>query len=659
MRRKVLFAVLLFGLLTVLFSLPAPFARAEGFLEKEVENEKNIKTSSWFERQLAGLVTSAAGQFYEWMDAWGLKDPYELITADNPSSPANHLGLNSPVVQQAKEVVFTKFYRSAAFPIAALLIILAGFQFAIATNDEARSRAKQMILALLTFFAVLFAVDVIFQFLVDVEIASVNLMKKAISGWEGEKFRALLFGDEPVESMKAIRSLGLAVVALLFVFFMLRMNYVYIVRMISLVLLVTILPIAAALSVWPRFRASLSMLFREFFAQLFMPIGHAAVLLAMYFVVGGPNGNAFFIIPFVFGMGAVERIVREVFGVDTGIGASLGMGALSAIGGSIAIARGVGMRGSRGRSGPEKIEPRKSDPMPPTPPRNEPRTSVPGPSTSGPSPQTSPRSRAPSSGGSSGTAPQSDATVGSSYGGSSSSVPQSGATVSGSSGKSSSLSGEFGTSSVSSSGSERSYSLRQNPYARPVSKNAKVYTSGPGKTYGARKDTVGPMTTFDPKQPIPLEPYTPNMYSTPSSVQKIGRAVQTGARIAARATGKGLQVTARTVGRTAPGLIKGTARLAAGVTAGAAMYALSGNAEAAGMTAYAAGSAAGKAAGAALGATGKAGGALVKGGKRLDEWVEKKRIDEETAKRMKAGRIATARFRETLRGGNFPGTRTV
>ncbi|MBE3570487.1 MAG: hypothetical protein IMW92_10370 [Bacillales bacterium] len=328
----VVFAVMLFS--------PLAYADQPSFLEDSLEKEKEIKTSSWFERQLAGLIANVAKQFYEWMEVWGLHDPYDLITADNPGSKAANLGLNSETVQDAKENIYDKFYKSAVVPIAALFIVIIGFQYAMAQNDEGQRKAKEMVIALLTFFVTLFAVDIIFNFLVDVEIATIELIKNMIvSG--AKDFSSILLGATPSESMSAIRSISLAIIALLFVFFMLRMNFIYLVRMISLLVLVAILPFSAALSIWPQFRASLSMLMKEFFAQLFLPIGHAVVLLAMYYVAV-KGTNAFYMIPFIFGMGAVERIIRSVFGVDTGFGSSFGAGILATLGGVVSSARGGG-----------------------------------------------------------------------------------------------------------------------------------------------------------------------------------------------------------------------------------------------------------------------------------------------------------------------------
>ena len=157
------------------------------------------------------------------------------------------------------------------------------------------------------------------------------------------------------------------------------------------------------------------------------------------------------------------------------------------------------------------------------------------------------------------------------------------------------------------------------------------------------------MSEFRRDVKAPLEPYTPNMYASPGRERAL-QAVRQGMRLTGRVAARGLS----TVSRKMPDVLAAAARTSAGIAAGATMYALTGENDVAAASAFQAASIADRAMRSGV----RAGGALYRGGERFVRW-DLGRIDAETARRVQAAPRATARFRETLRGGNFPGPRTV
>lgn len=678
---KRIFALAMLSVLLLSMFSPFVYADQPSFLEESLNQEENIKTSSWFERQLAGLIAGVANQFFEWMEVWGLKDPYLLIDADNPNSQASNLGVNSATVQEAKNVIYNKFYLSAVVPIAALFIVVIGFQYAMAQNDEGQRKAKEMIIALLTFFVMLFAVNIIFNFLVDVELASVNLIKGFISK-QGETFQAILLGATPTESMSAIKSISLAIIALLFVFFMLRMNFIYIVRMISLLVLVALLPISAALSVWPRFRSSLSMLMKEFFAELFMPIGHAVVLLGMYYVAI-KNTNAFFMIPFIFAMGAIERIIRSVFGVDAGFGSSYGSGVLSTLGGAISSSRGrvKTYQNQTKNTGQSKEKVSRTD-VPAPQPSNAMRNAIYGSGTGlssggrtfserGLNPVSSPETKRDlgipsernyitlipktSDGVSNVSSRTPDRFKHSKL--STGQKPLS-ARISSSKQleqpKRSHIPMSFdrfkAQSIVKSNGSEAIVRSNPNVSLRKPS-IASISKSSP--PIRARADRIGPMTELDKNTPATKELYSVNQDQDYISVPHvIGRGLQTAARLTANATGKAAKVAAPIIvkkgGAFAFKAANASARFAAGVTAGAVMYGLTGDARAAHMAAYGSSSLVDNAMVSTQKALKTTSNITVRSANTIRDIIKKRQEDRERMQKQMIASKATSRFRNSL-----------
>lgn len=145
--------------------------------------------------------------------------------------------------------------------------------------------------------------------------------------------------------------LGDAIIAALAVITVGVINFQYVMRKISIAVLLAVMPITFIISIFPSRRDALTTWFRELTASIFMQAAHAGAITFMFLLIHSNNvsststsagliGDAFFLkLALCFGLPTVASLIRRVIGADSyggslvgDMAAGLGMGGLLAAG---------------------------------------------------------------------------------------------------------------------------------------------------------------------------------------------------------------------------------------------------------------------------------------------------------------------------------------
>lgn len=131
-------------------------------------------------------------------------------------------------------------------------------------------------------------------------------------------------GSSGFKSATQIGSLPLTILLLMAGMMLLSLNYQYVMRIIILGLLILIFPIVTTITIFPAYRHALQTWMKEFVAQVTLQLAHA-LALGVFFVLiitpGFGNGGTFWLmIAYFAGLPAIANLIRELLGLQGGIG---------------------------------------------------------------------------------------------------------------------------------------------------------------------------------------------------------------------------------------------------------------------------------------------------------------------------------------------------
>jgi len=340
--------------------------------QPEVENK--YKGQSPLERMIAGLFTSLATGIYEIL---GIKDPLMLIFDYEPmfdlkDDHVSREDLYLGIYDQSEMSVITAMYKTfeaylplllfVAIVLTGLLMVFAGF------GGDPRLTAKQYISGiLLTCVLLLFGpnlIDIVFDFV----YSGVDIIKDLIERTAAKRgieipqsllavlLAGFMRGDSNAAGFISDFSLvtGLMYAIIIFLIFIGAgvLNWQYIVREITLAVLIFMFPIVAGMAVFPNTRGALKMWFSEFFANAFLIMAHAVVYGFLIMISMSPTRSfsPLEIIIFIVGLNGTVGIVRGMFGAHQGKSGALGgVGTILGLSSLVGLGRmAFGMKGSVG-----------------------------------------------------------------------------------------------------------------------------------------------------------------------------------------------------------------------------------------------------------------------------------------------------------------------
>lgn len=330
-----------------------------------------------FERMIAGLFTALSQSIY---DILGIQDPLVLIFDYEPSF--NVIGehhsrdeLYFGIFTEGEKAVIMAFYNmfNAYIPLwLVIVVVLIGFLMVLAGfGGNPVLTAKQYLAGLIvTVLLLMFGPDLmnaLFDFsyvivdmvkgLIEKTAAAVGMEKlpKSLLGLMAEGFTK---GDSSpkdlLEVVNKVTGLGYAVVLFLIFINAGILNFQYMIRKITLAILIFMMPVVAGMAVFPNTRGALKVWLSELFANVFLVSAHSVVygFLIMLSLAGGDSFSLLEIIVFTVGLNGTINLVRSMFnapqagkGILGGLGTITGLSSLYSVG---KAAMGLTAKGSPG-----------------------------------------------------------------------------------------------------------------------------------------------------------------------------------------------------------------------------------------------------------------------------------------------------------------------
>jgi hypothetical protein len=318
------------------------------------------------ERMIAALFTAIAQGIY---DILGIVDPLVLIFDYEPiydlggnhqSRSELYLGIYNEWEMSAVVSLYQNFevYLPLWFLIAIILtgimLIIAGF------GGDQRLTLKQYLAGIGIGMAMLAFGPTLIDMVFDIVYAGVDIIKDLIERTAYERdiqipqslLGVLLAGfmaggliiENAADFARAVTGVtGLMYAIVIFLVFIGAgvLNWQYIVRKITLAVLIFMFPIVAGLAVFPNTRGVLKLWLSEFLANAFLPVAHA-IVYGFLIIISMSPGKAFSpleLIIYTVGLNGTISLVRRMFGAHESPGALGGIGAILGLSSIIGLSR--------------------------------------------------------------------------------------------------------------------------------------------------------------------------------------------------------------------------------------------------------------------------------------------------------------------------------
>lgn len=357
-------AILMLTVFLVL-SMSSVVSAADNSLLNNAQSQAyyNANKPSYGESFIAGILIS----FVKWgMNIFHLSDPVLLVFNQDPrtdksdtflaggvygSIPADSLVLGIFPMQffQSVTILYTAFQALLPIPLVIMLLIMAILHMINSGTVQGRGKIKEYAQAFIVAIVTIRFGAYIWTGIISLNGFLVKLiwayMLKA--GVTPAFFMDMVWGPgkQGFNSATQMGSLGMAILLVLAAMMVLSLNYQYTMRIIILGLLIIIFPLVASLSIFPGFRHSLQMWFKEFVSNVLLQLAHALALGGFFITLvmpGMASGVSFWLmITYFAGLPAIAGLIRELLGLRGGGGsrAMNGIGAMAGIASMAAMGR--------------------------------------------------------------------------------------------------------------------------------------------------------------------------------------------------------------------------------------------------------------------------------------------------------------------------------
>jgi hypothetical protein len=318
----------------------APSVYDEAGLAQAEEN------AGYMERLTAGLVLALPNFLVR---ALHLQDPVVLVFQEIPPDIRDEFRPGRWVPPEdmiwytfteaefgAVDRIYTTLEKYLPVSLTLMLIFAAAVLYAAGFSAERRSSAKSALLGLVVALAAMRLGPYLMGLAFDLNRALVLVFREAM-GADSASFLNLLWRPET-------RSLGMALVVFVAAMSVGVLNWQYVIRKLTLGILIFSFPLVCVLAVVPSRRGALQIWFREFTANVFLQSAHAAVYaFFVLFIKGawasGQFGAFWVSIAFLLGLDGLSEVLRRLVGAQTLsgtgaglIGGALGLGSVFALG---------------------------------------------------------------------------------------------------------------------------------------------------------------------------------------------------------------------------------------------------------------------------------------------------------------------------------------
>lgn len=239
-------------------------------------------------------------------------------------------------------LIYQVFEKLLPIPLVLAVALLGLYLIAFGGSQDSRSKVKDYLMAIVVAILSMRFGFYIFQGVFTLNTYFVDLIWYQMDSISGVKLGAFLDtiwgnGHNNYKQFMSVQSLGIAIIMFFVMIMTAILNYQYMLRLIMLSVLIISFPVANMLSVFPRFRHSLTTWWQEFIAATFMQTAHA-IALGLFFLMlhyMGQGGLGFWLVfAYFFGLPTVVAYFRRLIGLGEGntfmstIGAMAGVAAI-------------------------------------------------------------------------------------------------------------------------------------------------------------------------------------------------------------------------------------------------------------------------------------------------------------------------------------------
>lgn len=255
---------------------------------------------------------------------------------------------------------FNTFFTSL-LPIPMVIILAGGglfLLFDIMRSNEVRSKAKEMLLGVVTAIILLRFGHILWGWIIDINYVIVDGIY-AVLAKEGitiTRFTNTIWDSSQYSDLSASQTIGVAILLICAIFMTFMKNYQYTMRIIQLSILIVLFPFVLLSAIIPSRKSALNLWFTTFSSNVFMQAGDASALGLFFFAISKASDLSFWLImAMLFGLPAMADIVNRIVGAFAGEGGGGGFKTsasnMSGIAGLMAISKiGSTVAGGRGRT---------------------------------------------------------------------------------------------------------------------------------------------------------------------------------------------------------------------------------------------------------------------------------------------------------------------
>lgn len=358
-------AVILLAVLLVLILSTVVMAADTQPLLNNPDSQKYYEQNKpgYGERFLAGVIIGSV----KWMlNLFHLSDPVLMVFNHDPRADTSDkfltggvygalqtdqlvLGIFPKPFFTSVSILYSGFQKLLPIPLVIALLLIAILHMLNSGSVQQRGKLKENLQFVIIAMATVRFGVYIWTAIITLNNFLVNLIWAYMlqSGVKPDFFMNMIWGKGKAgfDAATQMASLPMVILLLLAAMMILTLNYQYTMRIIILGLLIVIFPLAAGLSIFPGFRHSLQMWFKEFVANVILQLAHALALGAFFITLHLPDlsqGVSFWLmITYFAGLPAISVLIREMLGLQQGGGsrAMVGMGAMAGIASVAAMGR--------------------------------------------------------------------------------------------------------------------------------------------------------------------------------------------------------------------------------------------------------------------------------------------------------------------------------
>ena len=371
-QRKRLIATVLLAVMLVLMMSTVVSASDPLLNNSDTQTYYNSNPPSYGEKFIAGIIIGPV----KWaMNLFHVSDPVLLIFNQDTRADKSDtflasgiygsgtddivLGIFPKQFFNAVTILYSAFQFLLPIPLVMMLIIMAIMHMINSGTVQGRGKIKDYVQAFVVAIVTIRFGAYIWTGIIQLNQFLVKLIWAHMlqAGVKHAFFMDMIWGTgkQGFTAVTNMGSLGMAILLILAAMMVLSLNYQYAMRIIILGLLIIIFPIAATLSIFPGFRQSLQMWFKEFVSNVILQLAHALALGGFFITLvtpGIPGGISFWLmIAYFAGMPSITILIRGMLGLQGGGGSRVmnGIGAMTGIASMAAMGRMV-MRKPAGQS---------------------------------------------------------------------------------------------------------------------------------------------------------------------------------------------------------------------------------------------------------------------------------------------------------------------